>query len=98
MARYRHCVNPKQPGIPCFVTTTVLDFVHALHRPEARDAMAYHLARECKLEKATLYAYVVMPHHIHMVVRPRPRQSISALMAQLKPNAGNAVSKLLTPE
>jgi len=78
------------------MTTTVLDFVHAFARTEARDVMAYHLARECKLEKAALYAYVVMPHHIHMVVRLRPDQSVRDFMRIFKVNTGRAVSCILT--
>jgi len=96
MSRQRHYVNPKDPGEPCFVTTTVLDFVHAFHRPEARDCMTLHLARECRLERAALYGYVVMPHHIHMIVRPRPNQTISRFMAKFKPNT-RAQSRISCP-
>jgi REP element-mobilizing transposase RayT len=78
------------------VTTTVLDFVHAFHREDARDCMALHLARECKLEMAALYGYVVMPHHVHMIVRPRPDQTIAAFMSRFKPNTGAAVSRILS--
>jgi hypothetical protein len=40
-ARQRHYVNPKDPGITLFITTTVLDFVHAFHRHEVRDGMLF---------------------------------------------------------
>ncbi len=97
MARYRHYRNPKQAGVPVFVTTTVLDFIHAFHREQVRDAMVFHLLRECRLQKAVLYGYVVMPHHLHLLLRPAPDDSISAFMKLFKPNTSREILKLLTP-
>ncbi|MFI5386495.1 MAG: hypothetical protein ACHQ50_10290 [Fimbriimonadales bacterium] len=73
MGQYKHYVNCKDPGLPLFITTTVLDFVHAFHRAEPRDAMVFAIAHECKVARATLYGYVVMPHHVHLLVRPHAR-------------------------
>ena len=67
-----------------FITTTVLDFVHAFRREEMRDAMAYHLARECKLAGVALYGFVVMPHHTHMVVRLGPKLAGPDFMRRFK--------------
>ena len=49
MSRYRHYRNSAELGVPFFVTTTALDFVHAFHSRNARDAMAFHLVRESML-------------------------------------------------
>ena len=57
VARYRHYENSKEPGITLFVTTTVLDFVHAFHRPDVRDGMMVALAKQCQLGKAALYGF-----------------------------------------
>jgi len=54
VARYRHYVNSKEPGVTLFVTTTVLDFVHAFRRDEPRTAMARQIARECPLMRPRL--------------------------------------------
>ena len=59
--------------------------------------MVRQTARECRLEMAALYGYVVMPHHIHLVVRPRPNQTISAFMSRFKPHTGAAVTRILSP-
>lgn len=59
--------------------------------------MVFHIARECRLERATLYAYVVMPHHVHMILRPRSNQTISQFMEKFKPNTGDAVARILSP-
>lgn len=98
MARYRHFRNSDECGQIVFVTTTVLDFVHAFRRAEARDTLAFSLLKELRLEGATLFAYVVMPHHIHMIVRPRQDMNIRRLMQILKPRTGRAVSKLLSED
>jgi REP element-mobilizing transposase RayT len=95
-ARQRHYVNPKDPGITLFITTTVLDFVHAFHRHEVRDGMLFALARECRLARATLYGYVVMPHHVHMVVRLHEKMNGPEFMKDFKREIGRSVVKLLT--
>jgi len=81
--------------VTLFITTTVLDFVHAFRREEMRDAMAYHLARECKLAGVALYGFVVMPHHTHMVVRLGPKLAGPDFMRRFKANSAAAMKKLL---
>lgn len=96
MARYRHYENSKEPGITLFVTTTVLDFVHAFHRPDVRDGMMFALAKQCQLGKAALYGFVVMPHHVHMVIRLQEETTGPEFMRVFKKKTGEAVAKLLT--
>jgi REP element-mobilizing transposase RayT len=95
VARYRHYENTKEPGVTLFVTTTVLDFVHAFHRAEVRDAMVSALAFECKRGGATLYGYVVMPHHIHMVIRLAEKMNGPQFMRVFKKKSGESITKLL---
>ena len=97
MPRARHYVNPKETGVPCFVTTTALDFAHVFHRPEIRDEMVRVIARECRLARAALYAYVVMPHHIHMIVRPHETKTTSHFMNVFKRESSRTIMPLLTP-
>jgi len=98
MSRYRHYVNPKDCGVPLFITTTVLDFVHAFHRPEVRDAMVFLIARECKIARVVLYGYVVMPHHVHLLVRPNPKMNGPGFMQVFKKKSGEAIVKLLSEQ
>lgn len=95
MGRYSHYRNCKDPGVPLFITTTVLDFVHAFHRQEPRDAMVFAIARECKILRATLYGYVVMPHPVHLLIRPHPKMNGPQFMQVFKKKSGESVSKLL---
>lgn len=96
MSAYKHYRNNPEAGATLFVTTTVLDFVHAFRRTEMRDAMGYHLARECKLAGVTLYGFVVMPHHIHMVLRLTPTLTGPDFMRAFKANTAGAMRRLLT--
>jgi putative transposase len=96
--RYRHFVNSKDPGVPLFITTTVLDFVHAFHRPEVKDAMVLAIARECRLTRAALYGYVVMPHHVHLLIRPPEAMNGPQFMKTFKKESGKSVANLLNAE
>lgn len=98
MARYRHYRNPDECGQTVFITTTVLDFVHAFHRTEPRDAMAFSIARECKLARAALYAYVVMPHHVHLVARMHESMNVRQFMNILKRESSRAVTRVLSQD
>lgn len=95
MSTHNHYRNNAEEGATLFVTTTVLDFVHAFRRGEMRDAMGYHLARECKLAGVVLYGFVVMPHHIHMVVRLAPNLTGPDFMRAFKANTAGAMRNLL---
>lgn len=96
MGAYKHWVNCKEPGVTLFITTTVLDFVHAFHRPEIRDEMVLQIARECRLARAALYGYVVMPHHIHLVARMHEKMNGPDFMRVFKRRTGDGIRKLLS--
>ena len=98
MARQRHWVNRGGPGDCIFATTTVLDFVHAFGRHEPRDAMRDAILSECRRSKAVLHAFVVMPHHIHLVVRMPADRGPASFMHRLKLSASARVAPLLEPE
>lgn len=95
MGEYKHYVNPKEPGLSCFVTSTCLDFAHLFKRPEMRSRMCLSLLQDCNAAQASLSAYVVMTHHIHLVVRPRDDQPITRLMQKIKANSARALKPLL---
>lgn len=85
-----------RPGVPLFMTTTALDFVHAFARAEAKDAMVHAIARECRAMGAALYGYVVMPHHVHLLLRPRAKMNGPQFMKVFKKESARAVSRILT--
>jgi putative transposase len=98
MVRQRHWVNRGGGGDCIFATTTVLDFVHAFVREEPRTAMHQTILGECRRMQAVLHAFVVMPHHIHLVVRMPQDRTPSQFMHQLKLRSSARVRPLLMPE
>jgi putative transposase len=96
MAGYRHYRNSDQCGQTMFITTTVLDFVHAFHREDVRDAMVFGIAQECRLARAALYAYVVMPHHVHLLVRMHETMNVRQFMNVFKRESSRAIVRLLS--
>jgi putative transposase len=81
-----------------FITPTVLDFVQAFAREEPRSAMVDALRKECRRTRSRLYAYVVMPHHIHMLLRLPEQMTQRKFMERFKPASSALVKPLLTEE
>lgn len=86
----------RRPEPPCLAQRQFSTFLHAFRRTEMRNAMAYHLARECKLAGVTLHGFVVMPHHIHMVVKLTPTLTGPDFMRAFKANSAGAMRRMLT--
>ena len=95
MGSCKHYVNPKEPGITCFVTATCLDFAHLFHRSELKTQMCLSILDDCIRHQAKLKGFVVMGHHIHLLVRPNPNENISQLMQPIKENAVARIKPLL---
>lgn len=96
MVRQRHWVNRAKEGDCVFLTTTVLDFVHALAREEPRTAMMDAILLECRRRRVVLHAFVVMPHHIHLVARMPEDMAATQFMQRLKLSAAKSVRSVLS--
>ncbi len=59
--------------------------------------MSIRILDDCRYYEAELRAFVVMTHHIHLVVRPRDDQTISQFMERLKTNSSKELYPLLFP-
>lgn len=95
MARYRHYVNNKAPGVTVFITSTVLDFVHAFKRPEMKEAMVDFIYAECRRTGTILHAYVVMSHHIHLLITLKEDMNTPRFMQKFKERSSKGLSPLL---
>ena len=65
MARYRHWKNWGEGGEVIFLSTAVLDFAPVFRNTEFADLMAASLLSDHRHYGAALFAFVVMPSHIH---------------------------------
>ena len=95
MKKNKRWINPKEPGQTCYVTSTCLDFAHLFSRDEMKTKMALSLLRDCEHYGASLHAFVVMTHHIHLLVTPQPNETISTLMRNIKRRSANHLSPYL---
>jgi putative transposase len=93
--RYRHWQNTQNPGSTCFVTATCLDFAHLFRREELRTIAMESLIADAVYYKATLHAFVVMTHHLHILVTPNEESTISELMKSIKRNITKKINPLL---
>jgi putative transposase len=91
-------VNRGEGGECVFLTTTVLDFVHSFKREEPREAMVAAILLECRRRKVRLHAYVVMPHHIHLLLGLPSGMTAPQFMQRFKTSASERVKPLLTRE
>ncbi len=97
MARQRHWKNYAQGGEAVFVTTTVLDFVHAFQASEARDEMVRVILERCRSTRTGLTAFVVMPHHIHILIKLPAKLPVTEFAKRLKMAAAHRIRPLLPP-
>ena len=84
-----------EPGASYFVTSVVKD----------REKI-FLSEKECKLLMVTMqfykyyldykiYAFVIMPDHIHAIIQPREEFNISVIMNKIKGNFGNNYNKIV---
>ena len=86
-------INTKQPGAIVFVTTTCLDFARAFQRSEMRERAVISILRDSQRYGTNLHAFVVMTHHIHLLVKCADNRNVSWLMQRMKSN----LAKLALP-
>ncbi len=92
-------VNPRDDESTVFITTTSLDFVTAFARPEMRELASLSLLRDCQRYDAKLHAFVVMPHHLHLLATAPSSRNMSWLVQRMKSNLAKlTISKLSTGE
>lgn len=84
MSRRGRKENDKSGNI-YFVTTTVMNYQKILTLKESYTKMVIESLKYLIAEhKAILFAYVIMPSHIHFIIRMRTNESISNFMRDFK--------------
>lgn len=96
MGKYKRWINTNLPGQTCYVTSTCLDFAHLFARNSVKTRMALSILRDCKFYGAKLHAFVIMSHHLHLLVTPKSDETISGLMRNVKRRSANILKPMLT--
>lgn len=95
---YKHYQNLGEEGDVVFVTTTCLDFVHAFAEPKVRDLMAASLIDDCRRYATELHAFVVMPHHVHFIIRVPKGKTVFSTVQRIKANSARRILPRLDSE
>ena len=74
-----------------FVTTTAIHRVHLFKRDVIRRLIVDVLDMVRILRSLELYAFVVMPNHVHFIVQCTTEYTISDLMREFKPSVANRI-------
>ena len=79
-----------------FVSTTILEFVPVFEIERTADTMAAAILADCKHEGAGIDAFVVMPEHVHLLLRVARDRTGAELMDRLKTAWANRIRDTLT--
>jgi REP element-mobilizing transposase RayT len=70
--------------IPHFITMTVVEWIDLFNRQRYKDVLVDSLNFCIKNKGLIVHAYVIMSNHIHLVVRTRNNESLSAIIIDFK--------------
>ena len=85
----------EHPGAAYFVTSTIVDFVVIFNKKAYVDIVIENLNFYRKKYKFKLYAFVIMPEHLHLVIHPFPASKIRDIMRDFKSYTSKKLSTQL---
>ncbi|NUL83339.1 MAG: transposase [Armatimonadetes bacterium] len=88
-SNYKHWRNSPSQGGTFFVTTTCLDFAELFRRDEMKDRLQSRLFSDCAHYGAILHAFVIMAHHLHMLLQVPEGKTVSWFVQRFKTNSAN---------
>lgn len=90
---HRHIHRTYVPGGIYFVTTDVRNHVPMFANPEIAAIVEHSIWHE-RTSRFVVYAYVVMPDHLHLLLQPI-RRNISIIMQSIKSNSCREINRYL---
>lgn len=91
MSEYRKTVE----GEMYFVTLTVVGWVDVFARSEYRDILIENLKYCQANEGLSIYAYVIMSNHVHLIVKRDHKKSLTELLGRFKSHTAKKILKLI---
>jgi REP-associated tyrosine transposase len=84
-AKQKTCKRVNKPGHAHSLTFCCFRRKQFLSRERTRDWMINAIAFTCKKHELDLWAFVIMPEHVHLLIHPRrDRYDISKVLSSLK--------------
>ena len=78
-----------------FVTTTVVDWIDIFTRPQYKDIIIDSLVYCQQIKGFEIYAWVLMPNHLHMIVSSKGDIPISDILRDFKKYTSRQIKMLL---
>jgi putative transposase len=85
----------EHPGAAYFVTSTIVDFTVIFDRKPYVDIILENLNFYRKKYGFNLYAFIIMPEHVHLMVHPPPSVRIGDIMRDFKSYTSKKLSSRL---
>jgi putative transposase len=76
--------NRSEKGLTFFVTTGIMDKIRVFDKPESAKLVLETLQFFRKRNEIELYGYVVMPEHVHFMVKLTGNETISNIVKRMK--------------
>ena len=74
-----------------FVTFSCYQRLPLLSHPAIRDVFVRSLGDACERDRLQLFAWVIMPEHVHLLIRPPEGVTLGASLRSLKQSVGQRV-------
>ena len=84
-------------GYPYFITLTVVGWIDVFTRQRYNDIIIKNLLYCVDKKGLELYAYVIMPSHIHLIARS-PKENLNEILRDLKSFTAKEIIKLIENE
>lgn len=85
LAKYKTCKRWNEPGDAHFLTFSCFRGYPLLTRDRTRQWLLDAIERARSRHCCDLWAYVIMPEHVHLIIRPREREyDISTVLRAIK--------------
>ena len=81
-----------------FITMTIVDWVDVFTRPKQKHAIADSLNYCIRNKGLTVFGYVIMPNHIHLICRADGENTLSDILRDFKKFTSKRIIKLIQEE
>ncbi len=85
-------------GFAHFITMALSGFVELFNQDEYAQILIRNLSFYREKFEFKLLAYVIMPHHVHLIIQPSPKGNISEVVRDFKKYTAKEIIQLLKDE
>ncbi len=88
-------INNENENIPHFITITIIEWIDIFTKPEYFKIIIESLNYCQKNKGLKIFEYVIMPNHIHLIVKAKEGNNLSQIINDFKKHTSREIFKLL---